>query len=235
MKNSSTQTPLASKPKSPDAHSAYTAKEPAQTFGNTQTEQAATLVRENHLPSEEKAGVPPQQATVESTTLEHAPTKGETTGKCDANTRARPSESVQDDKKRSYGANTKRDKEPRYSLYRRDDGKFWWQDNINPAIEGMLFSDKGLAERLLDVMNDDHRQQMLPPKEAVGELVQLKSGGPAMTIVKALGNGSVLCKWFRGNKLQKEALPMDALQTPQPEKRLRRAAKKIASKRPLKA
>jgi len=204
-------------------------------LGNPQPEGGNSLPGKIRSSPGQKATPPAQAGMTESTTLEHAPTKGETTGKCDANTRARPSESVQDDKKRSHGANTKRDKEPRYSLYCRDDGKFWWQDNINPAIEGMLSSDKGLAERLLDVMNDDHRQQMLPPKEAVGELVQLKSGGPTITIVAFLQDGRALCKWFRGSKLQKEALPMDALQTPQPEKRLRRAAKKIASKKPLKA
>ena len=137
---------------------------------------------------------------------------------------------MQDDKKRSHGANTKRDKvEPRYSLYYLD-GKFWWQDNINPAIEGALSSDKDLAERLLDVMNEDHRHQMLCPKGTVGELVELKSGGPAMTIVKALESGNVLCKWFRGNTAKREVFPIEALQIAQLKKHARRSPSKQSRK-----
>ena len=34
-------------------------------------------------------------------------------------------------------------------------------------------------------------------KFALGDLVQLKSGGPAMTVA-AIGQDSYLCQWFKG-------------------------------------
>ena len=38
-------------------------------------------------------------------------------------------------------------------------------------------------------------------KFVAGDLVQLKSGGPEMTIDGELGTGEYLCKWFGGKKL----------------------------------
>ena len=32
----------------------------------------------------------------------------------------------------------------------------------------------------------------------VGERVQLKTGGPKMTVVELGGDGQVYCKWFKG-------------------------------------
>ena len=38
----------------------------------------------------------------------------------------------------------------------------------------------------------------------VGDLVQLKSGGPIMTVqsVNASGNATLVCHWFNGKKLE---------------------------------
>ncbi|GLS42925.1 YodC family protein [Methylobacterium brachythecii] len=45
----------------------------------------------------------------------------------------------------------------------------------------------------------------------VGELVQLKSGGPKMT-VNALYNNYVECAWFTGSKANKANFQPDSLQ-----------------------
>lgn len=51
-----------------------------------------------------------------------------------------------------------------------------------------------------------------------GDLVQLKSGGPVMTVTNDdplnKRNGSVQCKWFSGNKLERGSFPIAALQSP---------------------
>ena len=36
----------------------------------------------------------------------------------------------------------------------------------------------------------------------VGDIVQLKSGGPKMTIDIVLGDGELKCQWFAGDELQ---------------------------------
>ncbi len=38
----------------------------------------------------------------------------------------------------------------------------------------------------------------------VGDLVQLKSGGPVMTVAEenSLGDGQLRCQWFSGKKLE---------------------------------
>jgi uncharacterized protein YodC (DUF2158 family) len=41
-----------------------------------------------------------------------------------------------------------------------------------------------------------------------GDVVRLKSGGPAMTIVGYEEDKGVKCKWFDGNKVQEDWFPM---------------------------
>ncbi len=51
-------------------------------------------------------------------------------------------------------------------------------------------------------------------KLAVGVVVELRSGGPLMTVVKDRveeGNKFVQVSWFAGVELRKEVLPKDAL------------------------
>lgn len=49
----------------------------------------------------------------------------------------------------------------------------------------------------------------------VGETVQLKSGGPPMTVtVAGSAKSHVTCKWFAGKKLEWGQFPPDALRYP---------------------
>ena len=43
---------------------------------------------------------------------------------------------------------------------------------------------------------------MNEPKWKPGDTVQLKSGGPVMTIRRVGDNGQVVCNWFVGQKIQ---------------------------------
>ena len=122
---------------------------------------------------------------------------------------------------------------PRYQLGRRDDGVFFWQDNQDPSQQETLgTTDKKEAVRLLDSMNDADfkRWRMLVGEWAVGDLVQLKSGGPVITVNAIYANGSVSCVWMRGNKLQKATFSKAVLQAPQLKKPVRRTAGKNPSK-----
>lgn len=52
-----------------------------------------------------------------------------------------------------------------------------------------------------------------------GEIVQLKSGGPKMTVIseaKIPGVEWVECAWFAGSKHERASFPPDALQRPEP-------------------
>lgn len=51
-----------------------------------------------------------------------------------------------------------------------------------------------------------------------GDLVQLKSGGPTMTVTNTSteGKGIVYTKWFAGSKLESGNFPAEALQAPPP-------------------
>ena len=51
----------------------------------------------------------------------------------------------------------------------------------------------------------------------VGDLVQLKSGGPTMTVVEVAPKGYVHATWFAGAKKESGGFPPEALQVP-PEK-----------------
>ena len=44
----------------------------------------------------------------------------------------------------------------------------------------------------------------------VGDLAQLQSGSPTMTVTR-IGFGVIQCTWFHGTKLKKEWFPQDAL------------------------
>ncbi|HYF47871.1 MAG TPA: DUF2158 domain-containing protein [Planctomycetota bacterium] len=44
-----------------------------------------------------------------------------------------------------------------------------------------------------------------------GDLVQLKSGGPKMTVVLDQGGGTLICKWFVGGKLNSGQFSADSL------------------------
>ena len=45
-----------------------------------------------------------------------------------------------------------------------------------------------------------------------GDIVQLKSGGPAMTVSKVGADGDVWCNWFRGAQKESAAFKPDTLQ-----------------------
>ncbi|HEX3560888.1 MAG TPA: DUF2158 domain-containing protein [Pyrinomonadaceae bacterium] len=45
----------------------------------------------------------------------------------------------------------------------------------------------------------------------VGDVVQLKSGGPQMTVVSDEGNNYFFCQWFIGGKLDHNSFPSSAL------------------------
>lgn len=47
----------------------------------------------------------------------------------------------------------------------------------------------------------------------IGDLAQLKSGGPVMTVDALLGDG-ISCRWFAGAKLEKGNFSIATLQKP---------------------
>ena len=53
-------------------------------------------------------------------------------------------------------------------------------------------------------------------KFKIGDLVQLKSGGPKMTVTKTgdayVENPEYVCKWFGGRKLEQGYFPLDSLE-----------------------
>jgi uncharacterized protein YodC (DUF2158 family) len=48
----------------------------------------------------------------------------------------------------------------------------------------------------------------------IGDIVQLKSGGPEMTVETApdIGQNYYCCQWFAGKKLESGVFPSDSLQ-----------------------
>jgi uncharacterized protein YodC (DUF2158 family) len=59
-------------------------------------------------------------------------------------------------------------------------------------------------------------------KFKVGDIVQLKSGGPVMTVdvARPVGDGiRYRCSWFAGSKLQAGHFPEDTLHAPPAEKK----------------
>lgn len=49
-----------------------------------------------------------------------------------------------------------------------------------------------------------------------GDTVQLKSGGPRMTVSEILDNGRVYCEWFKDDEPQGRAFPPEALKEWEP-------------------
>ena len=45
----------------------------------------------------------------------------------------------------------------------------------------------------------------------IGDVVQLRSGGPKMTVHGLVSDGDVVCQWFEGNAVHEESFPKDAL------------------------
>ena len=46
----------------------------------------------------------------------------------------------------------------------------------------------------------------------IGNVVQLRSGGPKMTVHGFAPDGDVICQWFEGNAVHEESFPREALQ-----------------------
>lgn len=55
-------------------------------------------------------------------------------------------------------------------------------------------------------------------KLKIGDIIQLKSGGPKMTVTKVF-NDSVQAAWFAGSKKEVSAFPFEAVMTNQEEKK----------------
>ena len=45
----------------------------------------------------------------------------------------------------------------------------------------------------------------------IGDVVQLRSGGPKMTVHGLVSDGDVVCQWFEGNEVHEESFPKDTL------------------------
>lgn len=46
----------------------------------------------------------------------------------------------------------------------------------------------------------------------IGDVVQLRSGGPKMTVHGLVSDGDVVCQWFEGNEVHEESFPKEGLQ-----------------------
>jgi uncharacterized protein YodC (DUF2158 family) len=47
----------------------------------------------------------------------------------------------------------------------------------------------------------------------VGDVVELKSGSPDMTVTELKDNGDLVCRWFAGGKAQEDVFPPDAVKS----------------------
>lgn len=123
----------------------------------------------------------------------------------------------------------------KFKLGCEDNGVFFWQDNEDPSQKGTLgTTDKQEAERLLNSKNHAAFSQWrnLEREWAVGDVVQLNSGGPGMTIVNVIREGHAYdCYWMSGNRLQKGYFPKATLQVPPAKKLARRKASQNPGKR----
>ena len=45
----------------------------------------------------------------------------------------------------------------------------------------------------------------------IGDLVKLKSGSPAMTVIKIFNNNTVKCSWFKDNEVSYQDFPVLSL------------------------
>lgn len=55
-----------------------------------------------------------------------------------------------------------------------------------------------------------HQQSAMEDFE-IGNVVQLRSGGPKMTVHGLVSDGDVVCQWFEGNAVHEESFPREAL------------------------
>ena len=46
----------------------------------------------------------------------------------------------------------------------------------------------------------------------IGQVVQLRSGGPKMTVHSLVSDGDVVCQWFESNEVHQENFPKNVLQ-----------------------
>ena len=61
----------------------------------------------------------------------------------------------------------------------------------------------------------------------IGDVVQLQSGGPKMTVANTKSNpAGILCTWFDGSEVKSSRFPQEALQSAQ------KAPKKVPAKMP---
>ncbi|WP_417909333.1 YodC family protein [Candidatus Electronema sp. PJ] len=59
---------------------------------------------------------------------------------------------------------------------------------------------------------------MASEKIEVGQIVRLKSGGPKMTVgIITHSNGMCICQWFTEGKLEKGDLPLESLESVEPD------------------
>lgn len=54
----------------------------------------------------------------------------------------------------------------------------------------------------------------------IGEIVELKSGGPKMTVTEIIATGKVRCSWFVGSKHASTVFPLKSLQIPGEDRRI---------------
>ena len=50
------------------------------------------------------------------------------------------------------------------------------------------------------------------PQFRIGDIVQLRSGGPDMTVSHILPSGNAFCVWFDGLERREDTFPPDVLQ-----------------------
>jgi uncharacterized protein YodC (DUF2158 family) len=50
----------------------------------------------------------------------------------------------------------------------------------------------------------------------MGHVVQLRSGGPKMTVHGLVSDGDVVCQWFEGNDVHEENFPKEVLKEVEP-------------------
>ena len=47
----------------------------------------------------------------------------------------------------------------------------------------------------------------------IGDVVELSSGGPKMTVHSLVSDGDVVCQWFEGNEVHEENFPKEVLRS----------------------
>jgi uncharacterized protein YodC (DUF2158 family) len=115
-----------------------------------------------------------------------------------------------------------------YTLKQLEDGVYFWADNAEPQNVGTIGPvERQEAERVVAKMNKKPHQ----PKWIVGQVVQLKPGGPPTMVVFKVFENAATCRWWRNDKLEKDYFPDATLQVPKEEKPPTPPAGKNPSKR----